>query len=252
MQRMRLRGRIDVRQLTALLLALAGLGIGVWSWTGYAVLTRTEHLVISATRIAPGQRLDAAALRVIDVPTLRPPALTGAASVEGLVGQYARVELLPDTIVRAAMVQPTPLDAHVFSNGELPAETLQQTVFELGRSGLSSVNANDQLNVLALLPEVQGADGGLSVGWMDAPGSGSRVVRVLRGLNVLHVTEDLVLLDVTPAQHQYLWSLVTRDVRLVGELATADVAPLGPLRPGDATAVLLDNTVVESFARGRQ
>ena len=72
-------------------------------------------------------------------------------------------------------------------------------------------------------------------------------MRVLRDLNVLHVSEQAAYLEVTHTQSQYLWALAAAKIPFVGELATTPDAPLGPLRAGDANLALLG---MEDHPRG--
>jgi hypothetical protein len=136
-------------------------------------------------------------------------------------------------------VQAQPLTQHVYLNDPLPAESLAADVFELALTGIGSVNAQDRLNILVLVDAEHGTDATFSIGQMDAPGSGARVVRTLTNLNVLHVDDKAVYLEVTHAQSQYLWALAAAKMPFVGEIATMPDAPVGPLRPRDASTLFL-------------
>jgi SAF domain len=230
---------IDWRRLTALLMALLALLIGALAWVGYSSSARTEPLIIAARPIPPGTRLTADMLTTIQAPLTRPAALQGLADPASLIGTYTRVALSPDQIVRPELVQAQPLDQHIFTNDPLPAETLTMDVFELSLTGIASVHAQDRLNILVLVDTEHGADATFSIGQMDAPGSGARVVRVLTNLNVLHVDNTAAYLEVTHAQSQYLWALAAAKTPFVGEIATTPDAPIGPLRPQDASAGFL-------------
>jgi hypothetical protein len=238
----------DWRRLTAVFLALLGLLAGSLAWMSYSQAVRTEPLVIAAQPIPPGTRLTPEMLSVIQAPLVRPAALLGMNDPTALIGGYARVAIGPDQIVRADMVQTQPLDAHVYVNDPLPPEQLQGTAFELPLTGINSVTAQDALNILVQVDMTQGEDPSFRVSAEDAPGSGARTVRVLRHLNVLHVAEQTVFLEVTPAQSQYLWSLSAANIPFVGELGTARDVPLGSLRPGDADSVLLQGNEDSGFS----
>jgi hypothetical protein len=240
----------DWRQLTAILLALLGLLVGGLAWMSYSQAVRTEPLVIAAQPIPPGTRLTSEMLSVIQAPLVRPAALLGVSDPATLIGGYARVAIGPDQIVRPDMVQTQPLDAHVYVNDPLPSEQLQETVFELPLTGITSVTARDTLNILVQVDMTQGEDPAFRVSAEDVPGSGARTVRVLCHLNVLHVTEQTAFLEVTPTQSQYLWSLSAANIPFVGELGTARDVPLGPLRPGDADSVLLQGSGDTGFSSG--
>lgn len=230
---------IDWRRLVAMLLALLALGTAGTAWVGYSSAARTEPLVVAAQSIPPGARLTADMLTTIQAPLVRPAALQGVADPSSLIGAYARTALSPDQIIRPELVQPEPLEQHVYANDSLPAETLTSDVFELALTGISSVNARDRVNILVLIDEAHGNDTSFSAGQMDAPGSGPRVVRALTNLNVLHVDDKAAYLEVSHAQSQYLWSLAAAKIPFVGEMATVADAPIGPLRPRDAGATFL-------------
>ena len=238
---------IDWRRLTATLLALAGLIAAVLAWMGYSYTARTEPLVVAASAIPPGTRITPEMLTIIQAPLARPAALQGLSDPAALIGTYSRVQLSPNQVLRPDLIQATPLDQHVYVNEPLPPELLRADVFELARTGITSVSAQDRLNVLVLLDREHGLDPAFSVGQMDAAGSGPRVVRVLRDLNVLHVSEQAASLEVTHAQSQYLWALAAAKVPFVGELVTTTDAPLGPLRAEDANLTLLG---MEDHPRG--
>jgi hypothetical protein len=225
----------DWRRLTALLLALLALGVGGLAWVGYSSAARTQPLVLAARSIPPGTRLTPDMLTTIQAPLTRPAALQGLADPAAVIGTYTRVALSPDQIVRPELVQAQPLDQHIFTNDPLPAEALTTDVFELALTGISNVTAHDRLNILVLVDTEHGNDATLRIGQMDAPGSGARVVRVLTNLNVLHVDDKAAYLEVTHAQSQYLWALAAAKIPFVGEIATTTDAPLGPLRPQDAS-----------------
>jgi hypothetical protein len=230
---------IDWRRLSALLLALLALIVGALAWVGYSSAARTEPLIVAARAIPPGTRLTADMLTTIQAPLTRPAALQGLIDPAALIGTYTRVALSPDQIVRPDLVQAQPLDQHSFTNDPLPAEALTADVFELSLTGIGSVNAQDRLSILVLVDAEHGDDATFSVGQMDVPGSGVRVVRVLTNLNVLHVDDKAVYLDVTHAQSQYLWALAAAKIPFVGEIATTMDAPIGPLRPQDASGPFL-------------
>jgi hypothetical protein len=230
---------IDWRRLTATLLALAGLIAAVLAWMGFSYTARTEPLVVAAIAIPPGTRITPEMLTIIQAPLARPAALHGISDPAVLIGTYTRVHLSADQVLHPDLVQATPLDQHVYVNDPLPAETLRADVFELSLTGIRSVNTQDRLNILALVDREQGGDPAFNVGQMDVAGSGPRVVRVLRGLNVLHVTDQAVYVEVTHAQSQYLWALATTKISFVGELVTTADAPLGPLRASDASLAWL-------------
>jgi hypothetical protein len=230
---------IDWRRLTAMLLALAGLLMAMLAWIGYSYTARTEPLVVAATAIPAGTRITPDMVTIVQAPLARPAALHGLSDPALLIGTYTRVQLSPNQVLRPELVQATPLDQHVYANDPLPPETLNADAFELSLTGISSVTAGDRLNILVLVDREHGLDPEFSVGQMDAAGSGPRVVRVLRDLNVLHVTEQAAYLEVTHAQSQYLWALAAAKISFVGELATTVDAPFGPLRAADANLVLL-------------
>jgi hypothetical protein len=233
------------------LLSLIALVIGVWSWMAYNALARTEPLVVMAADVPPGTRLTSDMLKVVHVPPKRDASLHGLADASALVGTYTRVQLKKDDILRPDYVQPAPLDQHVYTNDTFPAETLNADVFQLSPKGISSVTAQDHLNILVLVSPEHGANPSFSVGDMDRPGSGPRVVRVLRNINVLHVTDQAVYLEVTHAQSQYLWALAAAQIDFVGEITTTPNAPLGPLRVSDASLVFLsmaDDTQKPAFS----
>jgi len=230
---------IDWRRLSAMLLALLALIVGALAWIGYSSVARTEPLVVAARAIAPGTRLTPDMLTIVQAPLSRPAALQGVADSAPMIGAYTRVALIPDQIVRPDLVQAQPLEQHVYVNDTLPAETLTTDVFELSLTGIGSVNAQDRLNILVLIDAEQGNDAIFSIGQMDAPGSGARVVRVLANLNILHVDEKAVYLEVTHAQSQYLWALAAAKIPFVGEIATTPDAPIGPLRSRDASLLFL-------------
>lgn len=229
---------IDWRRLSALLLALLALIVGTLAWIGYSSAARTEPLVVAARAIPPGARLMPDMLATIQVPLSRPAALQGLGDRATLIGTYTRVALSPDQIVRLDLVQAQPLEQHVYVNDPLPSETLTTDVFELALTGIASVTPRDRLNILVLVDTEHGNDASFRIGQLDAPGSGARVVRALTNLNVLHV-DDKVYLEVTHAQSQYLWALAAANIPFVGEIATTPDAPLGPLRPGDASLLFL-------------
>jgi hypothetical protein len=235
----RMQMQIEWRRLVATLLALSGLIAAALAWTAYSTATRTEPLVVAAVDIAPGTRITADMLSSIDAPLVRPAALQGIHDPSALVGSYARVQLSANQVLQPALVQNTPLSQHSYINGNLPAETLSADVFELSLQGMSSVTSQDQVNILVLVDEAQGRDPAFSVGEMDAPGSGARVIRVMKALNILHVNEQAAFLDVTHAQSQYLWALAAAKIPFVGEIMTEPDAPLGPLRASDANLALL-------------
>lgn len=230
-QALRVRAQdIPWHRLVATLLAFAALVAGVSAWALTMESARTEPVVIAASPIAPGERIQAEQLTVIQAPIYRPAALVGIADPARLIGQYARVQISANQVLTTDLVQAQPLATHSFTNGALPAELLQATVYELPRTGLTSLTSQDRINILVLVDEARGRDPAFQVGAVDSPGQGTRVVRVLRGLNVLAVNERTAFLEVTPAQSAYLWALQTASIPFVGELdATAD-APLGPLR----------------------
>jgi hypothetical protein len=230
---------IDWRRLTAMLLALVGLIAAALAWIAYSYAARSEPLVVAATAIEPGARLTPDMLTVIEAPLIRPEALRGLPDPAQLIGTYARVQLSAGQVLRADLVQPAPLDLHIYTNDPLPAEALRDNVFELALTGITSVNAQDRVNILVLVDAENGNLSTFSAGQMDVPGSGSRVVRVLANLNVLHVDEKAAYLNVTHAQSQYLWTLAAAKIPFVGEIATMPDAPLGPLRAGDASLAFL-------------
>lgn len=230
---------VDWRRVTATLLAIAGLVAAAAAWMGYSALTRTEPLIVASAAIPPGARISQEMLTVVQAPLVRPPALQGVGDASLLVGRYARVAIAPQQIVRADLVQDAPLEAHVYLNGDLPPALLSESVFELARTGVTTAIATDRINILVLVDAARGADRSFSVGAMDAPGSGSRVVRVLRDLRVLQVSDAAILLEVTPAQSQYLWALTASSIPFVGEISSQGESPLGPLRARDAGEALL-------------
>jgi hypothetical protein len=230
---------IDWRRLTALLLALLALIVGALAWVGYSSAARTEPLIVAARAIPPGTRLTPEMLSTIQAPVTRPVALQGLSDSAPLIGTYVRVALSPDQIVRPDLVQAQPLEQHIYLNDGLPAETLTTGVFELSLTGIKSVNAQDRINILVLVDPAHGADSAFSVGKMDAPGSGARVVRALTNLNILHTDDKAAYLEVTHGQSQYLWALAAANIPFVGEIATTTDAPIGPLRTQDASMLFL-------------
>lgn len=233
-QALRVRAQdIPWHRLVAALLAIAALVAGVSAWALTMESARTKPVVVAAQPIAPGERIRPEQLTVIQAPLYRPAALTGIADPGLITGQYARVQISVNQVLTFDLVQAQPLSQHSFANGALPAELLQATVYELPRTGLTSLTSQDKVNILVLVDEARGRDPAFRVGAMDTPGQGSRVVRVLRGLNVLAVNDRTAFLEVTPAQSAYLWALQLASIPFVGELdATAD-APLGPLRAAE-------------------
>lgn len=230
--RIRLRD-IAWQRLAAMLLAIAALCVGIAAWSLAIEAARTEPVVLAAGPIAPGERIRPELLSVVQVPLHRPIALTGVADPALLIGRYARVQITTNQLMTPDLVQAQPLAQHNFSNGELPAETLQAIVYELPRTGLASLTSQDRVNILALVDEGHGRDPEFRVGAFDTPGAGGRVVRVLRSLNVLAVNERTAFLELTAAQSAYLWALQTASVPLAGELAATPDAPLGPVRAAD-------------------
>ncbi len=236
-QSLRVRAQdIPWQRLVAALLALAALLAGVSAWTLAMESARTEPVVLATSSIAPGERIQSGQLTVIQAPLHRPAPLTGLADPALIIGQYARVQISSNQLVTRDLVPPQPLTQHSFANGMLPTELLSATVYELPRTGLTSLNSQDQINILVLVDETRGQDPAFRVGAMDTPGMGTRVVRVLRGLNVLAVNDRTAFLEVTPAQSAYLWALQTASIPFVGELAATSaisIAPLGPLRASE-------------------
>lgn len=240
MQLARTRHRVQTlnwRQLSATLLTLLALALAVLGWLAYTELARTEPLVVAAADIRPGTRLQPSDLAVIPAPVLRDPALQGVDDPARLAGQFTRVALSRAQIVRPELVQTQPLTAHVFVNAPLPDEVLRGVAFPLARTHLGSITSQDRVNLLVLLDPTRGADPAVRAGAVDtAAGQGARVVRVLHDLNILHVSEDTVVLEVTPAESQFLWSLQAAELPLVGELAVTPAAPLGVLVPASVVA----------------
>jgi hypothetical protein len=231
---------IDWRRLTTMLLALAGLIAATLAWASYSYAARTEPVVITAAPIAPGTRITPDMLTIVQAPLMRPEPLRGLPDPAPLIGAYARVELSAGQVLQADLVQATPLDRHTFTNDPLPSEALRDDVFELALTGIASVNTQDHINILVLIDADHGKNPSFSVGQLDAPGSGPRVVRALANLNVVHVDEKAAYLDVTHTQSQYLWALAAAKIPFVGEIATTLDAPLGPLRVSDANLALLE------------
>lgn len=217
-------------RLASLLLAAAALATGSLSWVLATGAAQTDPVLLAAISVAPGEQITAAQLTIVQAPRFRPAALQGIADPALVIGQYARVQISPNQLVTPDLVQPVPLGQHVFVNGALPAELLQATVYELPRTALSSITAQDRVNILVLVDETRGPDPTFSVGAIDTPGRGARVVRVLRDLNVLAVNERTAFLEVSDTQSVYLWSLQNSGVTVVGELAAASGAPLGPVQ----------------------
>lgn len=230
--------RLEWRKLIGIVLAILATSTAALAYYGYAYAARSEPVVVAAVDVAPGVRLTPDVLEVVYLPVTRPATLRGLADTTLAAGQYTRVQLSPGAIVQPQHVQPTPLDDHIFVNGDLPFEKLHGTVFELSLSGISTVNTQDRVNILVLVDALRGVDSTFSLGALDAPGSGPRAVRVLADLNVLQVREGVALIEVTPAQSQYLWALSSATVPFVGEVSR-DTAPLGVLRTSDATLPLL-------------
>jgi len=150
------------------------------------------------------------------------------------------VQLSADQPVRAGLVQTAPLEQHVYQNGDLPAEVLTDVVFELDRVRLSDLTSQDAVNILAVLDTSRGNDAEIAVHTMDVAGSGPRVVRVIRNLNVLTVTENRAFLEVTPTQSSYLWAMTAQGVRIVGEVVTDADAPLGPVTAEEINLLEID------------
>lgn len=217
-------------RLASMLLALAALATGSLSWILATGAAQTEPVVLVAVSVAPGEQITAVQLTLVQAPRYRPAALQGITDPALVIGQYARVQLSPNQLMTPNLVQPVPLGQHVFVNGALPAELLQATVYELPRTALSTVTAQDRVNILVLVDETRGHDPAFSVGTIDTPGRGARVVRVLRDLNVLAVNERTAFLEVSHTQSVYLWSLQNSGVTIVGELAAVSGAPLGPVQ----------------------
>ncbi|HMO57205.1 MAG TPA: SAF domain-containing protein [Roseiflexaceae bacterium] len=220
-------------RLVSMLLAVAALVTGSLSWVLATGAAQTDPVVLVSIAVAPGEQITAAQLTLVQVPRFRPAALQGITDPALVIGQYARVQLSPNQLVTPDLVQPMPLSRHVFVNGPLPAELLQATVYELPRTALSTVTAQDQVNILVLVDETRGRDPAFSVGTIDTPGRGARVVRVLRDLNVLSVNERTAFLEVSHTQSVYLWSLQSSGATVVGELTVAGGAPLGPVQLAD-------------------
>jgi len=230
---------IDWRRLTAMLLALAGLIAAALAWIGYSYAARSEPVVIAAVAIPPGTRLTPELLTIIQAPLGRPAPLRGLPDPAPLIGAYTRVQLSAGQILGADLLQDAPLDRHIYLNAPLPPEALQDDVFELALTGIGSVNAADRINILVLIDAEHGSSPAFSVGQMDVPGSGSRVVRTLTNLNVLHVDDRAAYIEVTHTRSQYLWALAAAKIPFVGEIATTPDAPLGPLRASDAGLAML-------------
>lgn len=220
-------------RLAALLLAMAALVTGALAWVLATGAAQTDPVLLAAVAIAPGEPITAAQLTLVEAPRFRPAALRGIADPALVIGQYARVQLSPNQLVTPDLVQPAPLSRHIFVNGALPAEQLQATVYELPRTALSTITAQDRVNILVLIDETRGRDPAFSIGTVDTPGRGARVVRVLRDLNVLAVNERTAFLEVSPTQSLYLWSLQSSGVAIVGELSATEGAALGPVQLAD-------------------
>src|SRR6185436_9701523 len=124
--------------------------------------------------IAPGARLTPDMLTIVQAPLIRPEPLRGLPDPAPLIGAYTRVQLSAGQVLRADLVQDAPLDTHIYTNDPLPPEALHGDVFELALTGITSVNAQDHLNILVLVDAENGSLPAFSVGKMDVPGSGSR------------------------------------------------------------------------------
>ena len=223
------------QRLVAALLALAALVAGVAAWVLSLDAAQTEPVVLAAVAIAPGERIAPAQLTVIQAPRYRPAALVGIADPALVIGQYTRVQVSANQLMTPDLAQAQPLPQHVFTNGALPAELLTATVYELPHTGLSSLTAQDHMNILVLVDETRGRDPAFRVGTWDSPGRGARVVRVLRDLPVLAVNDRIAFLEVTPTQSAYLWALQTASIPFVGELSATTDDPLGPLSAAETS-----------------
>jgi len=228
------------RGISTVVLLLIALALGSIGWMTAMQARQTDPLVVAARPIAPGTRIAAEDLKVIHLGRMEPGMLQGVGDPTMLVGSYARVQLSADQPVGAGLVQAAPLEQHVYQNGALPAELLTDVVFELDRVRLSHLTSQDAVNILAVLDTSRGNDTEIAVHTMDVAGSGARVVRVLRDINVLHVTETTAFLDVTPEQSSYLWALTAQGVRIVGEVVTDPVAPLGPITAAEMDLLEMD------------
>ena len=245
--RPRLRGfNLDWRRIAALVMALLAVAIGVLAWIGYTYAARTEPLVVAAEPIAPGTRITKDMLTVIQAPLTRPDQLRGLRDTRIVSGTYALVQISPDQIIQPDNIQATPLDQHIYGSPDGAPEVLQGTVFELSLRGVSTVTTEDRINIVALIDPKRGIDPSFSIGQMDVAGSGPRAIRVMRNLNVLEVTKDAVLIEVSDMQSHYLWALAASEVPFVGEITTEAEAPLGPLRPQDIDQSLLQDGVSSS------
>lgn len=236
------------RGISTVVLLVAAIIIGGLGWITAMQAAQTEPLVIAARPIAPGTRIQAEDLTVIQLGRMEPGLLQGVGDPTMLVGSYARVQLSADQPVRAELVQTAPLEQHVYQNGDLPAELLTDVVFELDRVRLSHLTSQDAVNILAVLDTSRGNDPAMAVHTMDVAGSGPRVVRVLRNLNILHVTATTAFLDVTPDQSSYLWALTAQGVRFVGEVVTDADAPLGPVTAAEMDLLQMDALLMTDAA----
>lgn len=230
---------VDWRRLVAVILAICAIVAGIVAWIGYNYAARAEPVVIAATTIPPGTRISAEMLQVMHVPRARPESLRGMRDPRMVIGAYAATQIAADQIVQPHQIRATPVEEHVYGMPETVPEVLQGVVFELSIRGVNTVTTTDRLNIIALIDPERGADPAFSIGQMDAPGSGPRAVRVLRALNVLGVTNDAVLIEVTPMQSHYLWALAAAEVPFVGEITVTNDDALGPLRPQDMSRTMI-------------
>lgn len=112
------------RNLTGVILLVTGaillIMASVWLfWES----RRFEPVVIALRDIPAGRQITATDLAVMDLPVQRPESLRGFREAAAVIGQYAEVAILANSVIVPRMVQPDPPTTLVYPNGRsLPPE----------------------------------------------------------------------------------------------------------------------------------
>ncbi|MBU6332804.1 MAG: flagellar biosynthesis protein FlgA [Chloroflexi bacterium] len=176
---------------------------------GYRESLRSETVLVAARAIARGVMIDAADLRPITLPTYRPEAVRGIGDPMHIIGRYAQRDIAVDELFRSSMIvarapeQPAYAGGIVLQPGYVP--------FPFPRTTIGPLSAGDRVNIGFT------ARDGQPCGEAAPPVGTPFACRLLNGLVVLEIADDIVYVAMTPYQAQAAWALDAAAVTWWGE-----------------------------------
>lgn len=129
-------------------IVLIGLGVVLFlvasAWL-YWESRRFEPVVVAVRDVAAGQQLTAQDLGIVDMPRDRPDAVRGFSDPSAVIGNYAEVTILANTVIVPRMVRANPPTEITYPNGRALPPNMVGVPIDV--SSLGPITDRDALNI---------------------------------------------------------------------------------------------------------